>query len=425
MSGTVISVQNLGKRYLIADGSRVRYKTVRESLTGALSKVLRSGGKSSAREFWALRGVSFEIKQSEVVGVIGRNGAGKSTLLKLLSRITDPSEGRARIRGRVGSLLEVGTGFHPELTGRENIFLSGAILGMKRAEILQSFDEIVAFSEVEKFLDTPLKRYSSGMYLRLAFAVAAHFQPDILFIDEVLAVGDAAFQKKCVGKVAEVSKHGRTVIFVSHNMGIISSLCSRAIMLSGGRVAADGPARDVVHQALCEQKQGNLDEDVVRNRVPGYGEHVRLTKARMRNPAGTTVLFQEPLLYDLQITADRPFRELRLGGTIVNGVGLPVASYFTADTFDIEAGETIDVQLEIDNFNLAPDYYSLGFAIGTGGRSENWNNLDIVGGMAFDVAMTGQGELHLASWQPHILGNVLIPKTTLRAVVESSARSMS
>ena len=200
---------------------------------------------------WALRDISFEVKQGEVVGIIGRNGAGKSTLLKILSRITEPTEGRIRIRGRVASLLEVGTGFHPELTGRENIFLNGAILGMHRAEIKKKFDEIVAFAEVEKFLDTPVKRYSSGMYVRLAFAVAAHLEPEILIVDEVLAVGDAQFQKKCLGKMSEVAHGGRTVLFVSHNMAAVSGLCGSAIWLVDGMVCARGRADELVHKYLA------------------------------------------------------------------------------------------------------------------------------------------------------------------------------
>src|SRR5262249_22137041 len=195
----------------------------------------------SAESFWALRGVSFSVADGEVVGVVGRNGAGKSTLLKLLSRITAPTEGRIRLRGRVASLLEVGTGFHPELTGRENVFLNGAILGMTRAEITRKFDEIVAFAEVERFLDTPVKRYSSGMYVRLAFAVAAHLDPEILLVDEVLAVGDAAFQRKCLGRMSDVARGGRTVLFVSHNLGAVRSLCSRSLYLRSGSLAMDGP----------------------------------------------------------------------------------------------------------------------------------------------------------------------------------------
>ena len=197
---------------------------------------------------WALKDVSFEVQQGEVVGIIGRNGAGKSTLLKILSRITDPTEGRVEIHGRVGSLLEVGTGFHPELTGRENIYLNGAILGMKQAEIERKFDEIVAFAEIEKFLDTPVKRYSSGMYVRLAFAVAAHLEPEILLVDEVLAVGDAEFQKKCLGKMGDVAKEGRTVLFVSHNMGAVTTLCKRGILLDTGKISCDEGVSETVKQ---------------------------------------------------------------------------------------------------------------------------------------------------------------------------------
>ena len=215
-----------------------------------------NGQQSPAiEEFWALKDVSFSIDSGDVVGIIGRNGAGKSTLLKLLSRITEPTSGSIRLRGRVASLLEVGTGFHPELTGRENIFLNGAILGMARAEIKRKFDEIVAFAEVEKFLDTPVKRYSSGMYVRLAFAVAAHLEPEILIVDEVLAVGDAQFQKKCLGKMQDVSKGGRTVLFVSHNMGAVTTLCRKAIWLNGGRIVRTGSAREVVDEYLTASSE--------------------------------------------------------------------------------------------------------------------------------------------------------------------------
>src|ERR1035441_3462969 len=215
--------------------------------SGSETTARRDGRAPSAEDFWALKDVSFEVKRGEVVGIIGRNGAGKSTLLKILSRITEPTSGRVHLKGRVASLLEVGTGFHPELTGRENVFLNGAILGMSRAEIRQKFDEIVAFAEVEKFLDTPVKRYSSGRYVRLAFAVAAHLEPEILIVDEVLAVGDAQFQKKCLGKMKAASRsEGRTVLFVSHNMGAIQSLCSRAVLLSLGRITFEGKVQDAV-----------------------------------------------------------------------------------------------------------------------------------------------------------------------------------
>ncbi|NWG00637.1 MAG: ABC transporter ATP-binding protein [Thermoanaerobaculaceae bacterium] len=244
----VIRAAGLGKQYRI--GERQPYKSLRDSIMRALSRGVRHRSRSSQELIWALRDVSFAIHEGEVVGIIGRNGAGKSTLLKILSRITEPTEGRAELCGRVGSLLDVGTGFHPELTGRENIYLNGAILGMKRAEIERRFDEIVAFAEVERFLDTPLKHYSSGMYLRLAFAVAAHLDPEILLVDEVLAVGDVEFQKKCLGKMGEVARGGRTVLFVSHNLAAIRSLCSRGIVLAQGRLVFDGPAGDAVEAYL-------------------------------------------------------------------------------------------------------------------------------------------------------------------------------
>jgi lipopolysaccharide transport system ATP-binding protein len=247
MADTVIRVENLGKKYVIGHQRQERYTALRDVLaekTRSLGQIFSRNGHRedpTHEEFWALKDVSFEIKQGDRVGIIGRNGAGKSTLLKILSRITEPTEGRISIKGRVASLLEVGTGFHPELTGRENIYLNGAILGMSKREIRRKFDEIVDFSEVEKFLDTPVKRYSSGMYVRLAFAVAAHLEPEILIVDEVLAVGDAQFQKKCLGKMEDVTdREGRTVLFVSHNIGAIHSLCNVGIYLEEGKVKKIG-----------------------------------------------------------------------------------------------------------------------------------------------------------------------------------------
>jgi len=243
VTAPAIRATGIGKRYRL--GEHHSFGSLRETLVDRLRSIGRTRPDAEKASIWALRDVSFEIAPGEAVGIIGRNGAGKSTLLKVLSRITEPTTGRAEIRGRVGSLLEVGTGFHPELTGRENIFLNGAILGMRRAEIAAKFDEIVAFAEVERFIDTPVKRYSSGMYLRLAFAVAAHLEPEILLVDEVLAVGDAAFQKKCLGKMGEVTGEGRTVIFVSHNIGAIASLCSRCLLIDSGQLAADGSPASV------------------------------------------------------------------------------------------------------------------------------------------------------------------------------------
>ncbi|MEK6325025.1 MAG: ABC transporter ATP-binding protein [Acidobacteriota bacterium] len=250
----IIKVENLGKQYTLGV-RKESYTTLRETLMGAWRAPLRRLQRRHANTdeavcIWAVSDVSFEVGAGEIVGVIGRNGAGKSTLLKLLSRITEPSKGWIALYGRIASLLEVGTGFHPELTGRENVFLNGAILGMRRAEIARNFDEIVAFSEVEKFIDTPVKRYSSGMYLRLAFAVAAHLEPEILLVDEVLAVGDARFQRKCLIKMQDAGRQGRTVLFVSHNMPAITRLCPRTILLDEGRVLCDGPSQEVVSTYL-------------------------------------------------------------------------------------------------------------------------------------------------------------------------------
>ncbi|WP_414584979.1 polysaccharide ABC transporter ATP-binding protein [Scytonema sp. PCC 10023] len=259
MSDSIIRVENLSKKYFIAHQEQAAsYKTFRgamtnaaKSLVAALNPRAKKEAEVTKEEFWALKDVSFEIKQGDCVGFIGRNGAGKSTLLKILSRITEPTRGSITIKGRVASLLEVGTGFHPELTGRENIFLNGAILGMSKAEIQRKFDEIVAFAEIEKFLDTPVKRYSSGMYVRLAFAVAAHLEPEILIVDEVLAVGDAQFQKKCLGKMGDVTtKEGRTVLFVSHNMAAMRSLCSTGVLLNSGKVVLTGEIDMVADEYL-------------------------------------------------------------------------------------------------------------------------------------------------------------------------------
>jgi lipopolysaccharide transport system ATP-binding protein len=260
----MIKVQGLGKRYTLggsADANQTFREMLTESFTAPVRRLLEFAGASSGsavsnEAFWALRHVDFEVQQGEVVGIVGRNGAGKSTLLKILSRITDPTEGRVEIRGRVASLLEVGTGFHPELTGHENIYLNGAILGMSSNEISRKFDEIVAFAEVERFLDTPVKHYSSGMYVRLAFAVAAHLEPEILVVDEVLAVGDAAFQKKCLGKMRDVGQQGRTVLFVSHNMGAVSNLCDRGIVLERGGIDFDGKADAAINHYSTQALQG-------------------------------------------------------------------------------------------------------------------------------------------------------------------------
>ncbi len=275
MAKTVITIENLSKRYFVGHRSQRRegYVTLREALSREVHNFTRKAvdllrGREviqgdEVEEFWALRNISFDVKEGEVVGIIGRNGAGKSTLLKILSRITEPTEGRVELRGRVASLLEVGTGFHSELTGRENIFLNGAILGMTQREIRKKFDEIVAFAGVDRFLDTPVKRYSSGMYVRLAFAVAAHLEPEILIVDEVLAVGDAEFQKKCLGKMRDVSqREGRTVLFVSHNLAAVADLTSRAIVLNAGSISANGLVSDAISNYLSQASDKSVYENI-------------------------------------------------------------------------------------------------------------------------------------------------------------------
>lgn len=307
-----VSVENVSKRFCLAHaaGERPAYGTFREELVRWASWPARafSGERNRREDFWALRDVSFDVQPSEVIGIIGRNGAGKSTLLKVLSRITKPTGGRVRLRGRVGSLLEVGTGFHPELSGRENIFLSGAVLGMKRAEIRRKFDEMVAFAEVERFLDTPVKRYSSGMYMRLAFAVAAHLEPEILLVDEVLAVGDVAFQRKCLGKMGEVARGGRTILFVSHNMTAVSNLCERTIWLADGRVRTIGPTKQVLSEYLSSAT-GPAPERVWDDPAsePG-GDLPRLRRVRVRptEEGGNVIALDTPVEVVVEYETSKP-----------------------------------------------------------------------------------------------------------------------
>ena len=287
-----IRAEGLGKEYTIAH-ERPRGQTLVDTIAGAAAAPLRRlrrlrGTDAEIERFWALRDVSFDIREGEVIGIIGRNGAGKSTLLKILSKITAPTTGRAVIRGRVGSLLEVGTGFHPELTGRENIFLNGAILGMKKAEIRRKLDAIIAFAEVERFIDTPVKRYSSGMYVRLAFSVAAHLEPEILLVDEVLAVGDAAFQKRCLGKMSEVAREGRTVVFVSHNLPTVLSLTERCIWIDRGRVAADADPQAVVHSYLHALETTRVQSLADRSDRTGNGD-LRFTGVSLRDGRGEAI----------------------------------------------------------------------------------------------------------------------------------------
>ncbi|MGH2414263.1 MAG: ABC transporter ATP-binding protein, partial [Microcystaceae cyanobacterium] len=294
MSDTIIRVENLSKKYIIGHQSeeRSRYVTLRDAIANSTKSLVQKIQnpkykiQNHSEEFWALKDVSFEVKQGEVIGIIGRNGAGKSTLLKILSRITEPTSGHISLKGRVASLLEVGTGFHPELTGRENIYLNGAILGMSRAEIKRKFDEIVAFAEIEKFLDTPVKRYSSGMYVRLAFAVAAHLEPEILVVDEVLAVGDAAFQKKCLGKMGDVAtQEGRTVLFVSHNMIAITQLCKRSILLKQGKLVEQNVTNKVIQSYFGEQEADSAFVKIPESKHQYKTSKILLRTVELTNPS--------------------------------------------------------------------------------------------------------------------------------------------
>jgi lipopolysaccharide transport system ATP-binding protein len=339
MTDIAIRCEGISKEYRL--GERESYKALRDVLTEAAAAPFRrlrskiaNGNGSTARNseaetlnsFWALDDVSFAVKRGEVVGIIGRNGAGKSTLLKILSRITKPTRGHAEIRGRVGSLLEVGTGFHAELSGRENIYLNAAILGMRKAEIKRRFDEIVAFAEVEKFIDTPVKRYSSGMYVRLAFAVAAHMETEILIVDEVLAVGDAQFQKKCLGMMSDVARHGRTILFVSHNMAALRTLCSRGIVISKGRVIQDTDTETAIREYLVEGVA--LDAEVIWNSEnPAATDEIRFLRARIldeRNEYASVIDCRKEFSIVIEYEVLRPITGLRIGFFIRNAEGVGI-----------------------------------------------------------------------------------------------------
>ncbi len=369
MSQTAIKVEGLAKSYRISRALvRQPYRTLQEEVI-ALPRNLwkRTLGRSDTMEtFWALDDVSFDVKQGEVVGIIGRNGAGKSTLLKILSRITEPTRGRAEIYGRVGALLEVGTGFHAELTGRENIFLSGAILGMRKSEIARQFDAIVDFAEVEQFIDTPTKRYSSGMYMRLAFAVAAHLEPEILLVDEVLAVGDAAFQKKCLGKMEDVAGEGRTVFFVSHNTQAVRQLCTRGILLEHGRVVADGPVDSTM--TVYNQRLRNMRVDAetgVNNPENRRGSGaVRFTAVSVEDLEGNeryTFSMGDTVRFRLSFTVHSPMRGLAMFVGLRSGMSreLVTSARHVITESDVSPGSTSTVVVDLPDVYIRPGEYPL------------------------------------------------------------------
>jgi lipopolysaccharide transport system ATP-binding protein len=370
MSDTIIRVENLSKKYILGHQKEEGYVTLRDAISNSAKGLLKpfQGSKSkvsnhASEEFWALKDVSFEINQGDRLGIIGRNGAGKSTLLKILSRIVEPTRGQIGIKGRVASLLEVGTGFHPELTGRENISLNGAILGMSKAEITRKFDEIVAFAEVEKFLDTPVKRYSSGMYVRLAFSVAAHLEPEILIVDEVLAVGDAQFQKKCLGKMEAVGKEGRTIIFVSHSMGAITTLCDKVVFLEKGKVRDIGEVNKVANIYLSELFD-NSASDLSQLRLPGMGKEILFSDIQLVSDNESNLLFGENLKFMLTIRSSINMSNLIIGVSLYNNSGSCVGSLLTENIFSIRSNEEISVSVKMLNTNLAPGSYYASFGLG-------------------------------------------------------------
>jgi lipopolysaccharide transport system ATP-binding protein len=429
----VIRAERLGKRYLIGHAAeRESYVALRDVLIRGAHNLWRkttdtARGRAivtgdTVEEFWALKDVSFEVKRGEVLGIIGRNGAGKSTLLKILSRITEPSEGRVTIKGRVASLLEVGTGFHPELTGRENVYLNAAILGMTRQEVHKKFDEIVSFAGVERFLDTPVKRYSSGMYVRLAFAVAAHLEPEILVVDEVLAVGDASFQEKCLGRMKNVAAGGRTVLFVSHNMSAITELTRQAMVLCDGTVRFIGPSAEAVERYICEQQRGaavEFDTRTTRQRYPGTGE-AKILSLRFDRKL-PNFKFREPIRYIIHVRALDPIRQLCASMTVYTSDGSPVGSCFSSEIDGMAAGEEREVVVTLSSVDLAPGSYFCGVAIGRGNHRTQPIAYDVVQDtLYFEVSPEQTPAGGMAQWRkwwgPIVLQDSVIESLPINSV---------
>lgn len=406
MSAAAISVQGLGKKYRLRhqqDGIK-RYKTLRDALTGAPKRLLskfssadpspEATGRPATEDFWALKDVSFEIAAGDAVGIIGRNGAGKSTLLKLLSRITQPTTGRIELAGRVASLLEVGTGFHPELSGRENVYLNGAILGMSRLEIKSRFDEIVAFAEVEKFLDTPVKRYSSGMYMRLAFAVAAHLSTETLIVDEVLAVGDSEFQKKCLGKMQDAShKEGRTILFVSHNMGAISELTKRCLYFEAGQIRGDGPSPAVVQQYLSQAAEKGGVYQSTSARVPRVDRvEIKTSKANDVQISG------DPLEIEFTIEHGRPVKGMCFSFQLLNQFGAPAVHcwIYDQDREICRKGSRTVLKCHIPKLHLNVGIFHLRTYLSEPPGGHTFETLDVP--LTFEVAIVNKTTLF--GWRP-------------------------
>jgi lipopolysaccharide transport system ATP-binding protein len=397
----IIKVENLSKQYRIG-ASHLPYQTLRETLTQTARKPLNwfnGNGKSKDNTIWALKDVNFEVMPGEVVGIVGRNGAGKSTLLKLLSRITEPTTGKIDLYGRVGSLLEVGTGFHAELTGRENIYLNGAILGMQRSEITRKLDEIIAFAEIEKFIDTPVKHYSSGMYMRLAFAVAAHLEPEILIVDEVLAVGDAQFQKKCLGKMEEVAEQGRTVFIVSHNLSAITSLCHQCMLLENGNLITKGSVTKIVSLYQEMQYVGvSQARDLSHSERRGNGKaiftSIGLAPFGKGGQSQLTLRTGESLKVDLKILSLKQIKDANVALIIYDSTGYRLIDVNTAlrgQFISLNPDQKADVQFHLSNLLLRPGRYLVGLWLGRGGVE---NIDDISYATSFTVEADAQALIH-------------------------------
>ena len=392
----VVHAEGLGKRYVLG-ASVGGYSRLTEDVGNAFGRLFGRRAREpvalSAREIWALKDVSLEIQEGAIVGVVGRNGAGKSTLLKVLARITEPTEGRAVIRGRVGSLLEVGTGFHPELTGRENVFLNGAILGMRRTEIREKFDDIVGFAELERFIDTPVKRYSSGMYVRLAFAVAAFLEPEILFIDEVLSVGDQAFQQRCLGRMGEIAHSGRTILFVSHNLAAVAALCTRAILIDSGQLLADGDVDDVITHYLSSVQTtagGRLDH---RQDRQGDGR-LKIVRADVLGAAGGPVRTGDDVVVRLQYESEGGDGDVVASIAVEGPMGEPVfyaSNRVTGQTLRSH-GSGGEIECMFPRLPLLEGRYSLTFHVSVNGVLADWVR-NAVYFEVFDADVFGSGNL--------------------------------
>ena len=419
---TLIKVENLSKQYRLGV---VGTGTMRDDFTrwwsgvrGKENPLLKLGEKNdrtiigSSDYVWSLRDINFDVNQGDVLGIIGRNGAGKSTLLKILSRITAPSTGSVKIKGRVASLLEVGTGFHPELTGKENIYLNGAILGMKKSEITKKLDEIIEFSSVERYIDTPVKRYSSGMYVRLAFAVAAHLDPEILIIDEVLAVGDAEFQNKCLGKIKDISTEGKTVLFVSHNMGSVQNLCTRGILLNNGEVLFDGSAVDAVNAYVSNSISLNFSNFVeikAEHKNSGVFQEIEVKSVELKeNFPNNQYATNDELTVEITLYGNESINDFRVAFGIYTIQEEGVAAHFTDPKFSIKKGEEKKISLKIVNHQLAKGQYYFNFAIGKGNEVTGVKEFDIVmKTLFFEIAYTDKDHLKgIVMWDQQGWGKI-------------------